>query len=63
MAALAYAIYLITTVLINGGAYRIFLYAFILPVFAIVQMVKGFKARAEQNAAAQTPQAPQMPQA
>lgn len=53
LAALAYAIYLVMTVFIDGGTYRIFFYAFILPVFAVVQMVKSFKARAEQNAAAQ----------
>jgi hypothetical protein len=70
LAALAYAIYLILTVFINGGSYQIFFYAFIIPVIAIVQMVKGFKARgaqsAEQNAILaqmghQAPQGHQMP--
>jgi hypothetical protein len=50
LAALGYGIYLITTVFINGGSYRIFIYAFILPVIAIVQLVKGLKARASERA-------------
>lgn len=67
LAALAYGIYLILTVFINGGEYRIIIYAFIAPIFAIVQMVKGIKGRAgrdaEQNAmvAQMAPQGYQVP--
>lgn len=61
LAALGYAIYLISTVFINGGEYRIFIYAFILPIIAIVNLVKGLKARNE--APAETPGAPQAPAA
>jgi hypothetical protein len=44
-AFLAYAIYLL--VFFDGGDVRIFLYAFLVPVFAVVRMVRDRKARRE----------------
>jgi hypothetical protein len=52
-AFLAYAVYLL--VFFQGGNVRIFLYAFLVPIFAVVRMVRERKARRE--AAAQTAQA------
>jgi high-affinity Fe2+/Pb2+ permease len=51
-AFLGYAVYLLF--FFEGGKYTVFLYAFVVPVIAVVQMVKSRKAkRAQQQALAQ----------
>jgi hypothetical protein len=42
---LAYSLYLL--LFFDGGEVRILFYAFIVPIFAVIQMVKGVKARRE----------------
>ena len=54
---LGYAFYLLF--IFDGGEVRILFYAFVVPIFAIVQVVKARKARREQtSAAAFAPHAP-----
>jgi hypothetical protein len=50
-AFLGYALYLL--LFFEGGDVRIFLYAFLVPVFAVVRMVRDRKARREAAAQAQ----------
>jgi hypothetical protein len=61
-AFLGYSIYLL--LFFEGGEVRIFFYAFIVPIFAVVQIFKARKARREEQqlATAADPAAPQAAQ-
>jgi hypothetical protein len=59
LAFLAYSLYLL--LFFDGGDVRIFFYAFLVPILAVVQMVKGAKAQREAAAAAQHSVPPQAP--
>ena len=58
---LGYAFYLLF--FFDGGEVRILFYAFVVPIFAIVQVVKARKARSEQASAAAFPPHTPGPQA
>ena len=53
VAAFGYLVYLLTTVFVNGGDYRIFFYAFVFPFLGAYQIYKALKERAAQKAASQ----------
>ena len=58
---LGYSIYLLF--FFDGGEFRIFFYAFIVPVIAVVQIVKARKARREEQQMAAAPEPAPAPQA
>jgi hypothetical protein len=62
LAALGYGIYLVT-VFFTGGEFRVFIYAFILPVVAVVQLYKGLQERKAAQAAPLAAPAPEAPTA
>jgi hypothetical protein len=58
LAAGGYAGYLFFVIYLDGGEFRVFLYAFVLPIFAIYQIFKGLKERNAAAEAAMNPIAP-----